>query len=345
MDRLKVLLTAEADDSELKPLYEVCDVEECGWKTEEIVLSEEELIEKLKGKDILVTSYDKVTRAVIENSNLKLIVCTRATPVNVDTAFAKEKGIPVVYTPGRNSDVTAEFAVGLLMSAARSIPFAHDMIQSHKVVTDDLERPGPLKNDTTWGKVKDIRPYSYFKGIQLKNKNVGVVGYGSIGRKVAHILGKGFGMNVLVFDPYVARMDIDEPGFTKVDFETLVRESDFITCHTKITDSTRNMFNAEVFRKMKPTAFFINNSRGAIVNEPDLIEALRTHQIAGAALDVFEYEPLYAGHPFVNGEIDNVITTPHISGAALDVITNHTQMFVEEILHFLKGEPLIYQYK
>ena len=122
MNRLKVLLTAEADDNELKALYEVCDVEECGWKTDETVLSEEELIEKLKGKDILVTSYDKVTANVIENSDLKLIVCTRATPVNVDTVFAKEKGIPVVYTPGRNSDVTAEFAVGLLLSAARSIP-------------------------------------------------------------------------------------------------------------------------------------------------------------------------------------------------------------------------------
>ena len=345
MEKYKVLLTAEADDGELKRLYEICDVEECGWKTQEIVLSEDELIEKLKGKDILVTSYDKVTRKVIENSNLKLIVCTRATPVNVDTEFAKEKDIPVVYTPGRNSDVTAEFAVGLLLSAARNIPFAHDMIQSKRIVTDDETRPGPLKADTTWGKVKDIRPYSYFKGIQLKNKNVGVVGYGSIGRKVAHILGKGFGMNVLVFDPYVARIDIDEPGFRKVDLETLVKESDFITCHTKITDSTRNMFNSETFAKMKPTAFFINNSRGAIVNEADLIEALRTHQIAGAALDVFEYEPLYAGHPFVNGELNNVITTPHISGAAIDAITNHTQMFVEEIIHFINNEPLIYQYK
>lgn len=341
MDKLQILLTAEADDRELEPLYSCCDIEECGWKTDETVLDEDELISRLVGKDVLVTSYDRVTRRVIENSQLKLIVCTRATPVNVDVAAASERGIPVVYTPGRNSDATAEFAVGLLLSAARSIPFAYEAIRTRAVVTDDAERPGPLKKDVTWGKVKGIRPYSHFKGVQLKNKTVGVVGYGSIGRKVAHIL-SGFGMYVLVFDPYVPRIDVEAPGFRKVDFETLVSQADFITCHTKVTDSTRGMFDREAFQKMKPTAFFINNSRGAIVNEADLIEALRTHEIAGAALDVFEYEPLYAGHPFVSGELDNVIVTPHISGAAMDAITNHTQMFVDEILHFVHNEPLIY---
>lgn len=341
MEKQKLLLTAEADDRELPPLYDCCDVEECGWKVNETVLSEEELISRLDGKDIFVTSYDKVTRRVIENSNLKLLVCTRATPVNVDMDAARERNIPVVYTPGRNSDATAEFAVGLLLSAARNIPFAYEAIRSRAVVTDDAQRPGELKKDVTWGKVKGIRPYSHFKGVQLKNKTVGVVGYGSIGRKVARIL-SGFGMYVQVFDPYVPRIDIEAPGFSKVDFETLVTRSDFITCHTKVTDATRGMFNLEAFRKMKPTAFFINNSRGAIVVEADLIQALRSREIAGAALDVFEYEPLYAGHPFVSGDLDNVIATPHISGAALDAITNHTQMFVDEILHFIHGEPLIY---
>lgn len=340
MEKLKALLAAEADDYELQPLTNVCDIEPAGWYVNETVLSEDEQIEKLQGKDIFITSYDVVTRRVIENTNLKLIVCTRATPVNVDTAAAKERGIPVIYTPGRNSDSTAEFAVALLLSIARRIPFAYNAIKSGMVSTDDAERPGPLKKDVTWGLVKGTRPYSYFKGTQLKNKTVGIVGYGSIGKRVAKIL-SGFGMYVLVYSPHVPRIEIEGPGFRKVDFDTLLRESDFISCHTKVNDSSRGMFNAEAFDKMKPTAFFINDSRGAIVDEPALIQALRERKIAGAALDVYEYEPLYAGHPFVSEDFDNLVMTPHIAGAAKECIANHTQMFVDDILNFVYGRPII----
>lgn len=339
-----VLLTAEADRAELGPLYQACRVETCGWFVNETVLPEDELIEKLIGKDIFITSYDRVTRRVIENTSLKLIVCTRGNPVNVDVAAAREKGVPVVYTPDRNSDATAEFAVGLLLSVARKIPFAYEAIRAGRIVTDDLERPGPLKDDVTWGKVKGVRPYSCFKGVQLKNKTVGIVGYGAIGRRVGRIL-SGFGMNVLVCDPYVSRIDIDAPGFRKVDFDTLLRESDFVTCHLKVTPGTRGMFTAEAFAKMKPTAYFINDCRGAIVDERALIDALRERRIAGAALDVYEYEPLYKGHPFVSGELDNVVLTPHLGGAAEEIITNHTRMFVDEVLHFIHDEPLIYAVK
>lgn len=341
MEKLKALLAAEADDYELQPLYRYCEVEPAGWYVNETVLSEDEQIEKLRGKDIFITSYDRVTRRVIENTDLRLIVCTRATPVNVDTDAAKERGIPVVYTPGRNSDSTAEFAVALLLSIARRIPFAYDAIRSREIVTDDAERPGPLKKDVTWGMVKGIRPYSYFKGTQLKNKTVGVVGYGSIGKRVAKIL-SGFGMYVLVCDPYVSRLEIDSPGFRKVDFDTLLRESDFITCHLKVTDETRGMFSAEAFGKMKPTAFFINDCRGAIVDEAALIQALRERKIAGAALDVYEYEPLYAGHPFISDNFDNLVLTPHIAGAAREIIANHTQMFVDDIISFAEGRPLVH---
>lgn len=342
MNKYKVLVTAEADDNVLRELYDICDVEEAGWKVNETVLSEDELIEKLQGKDILITSYDVVSKKVIDSvESLKLIACTRANPVNVDVKAAKEKGIETVYTPGRNSDATAEFAVALMLNIARNIPRACAAIKDGSIVTDDESRPGPLKNDVTWGKVKETRPYVAFKGVQLRNKNVGIVGYGSIGRRVSEIL-QGFGMNVLVYDPYVSRIDITRPGVAKVDFDTLLAESDFISCHTKITPSTTGLFNKEAFSKMKNTAYFINNSRGAVVVEQDLIDALRNNDIAGAALDVYEYEPLYKGHPFVSEDL-NIIATPHIGGAAIDSITNHTIMFVDEIKSFIKGEPLLYR--
>jgi D-3-phosphoglycerate dehydrogenase / 2-oxoglutarate reductase len=342
MKRYKILFTAEADDKYLEQLYELCDVQEEGWKKTGLVLQEDELIALLEDKDILVTSYDVITNKIMEASkNLKLIVCTRSNPVNVDVEAAKKLGIKVAYTPGRNSDATAEFAVGLLLDIARNITFANRAIMNGDIITDDLCRPNVVKSDVTWGKVKETRPYFKYQGIQIKNKTIGIVGYGSIGKRVAKIL-EGFGANILVYDPYISRIDIDSPSMKKVNFDELLTRSDFISCHIKITESTTGLFNCQAFKKMKKTAFFINNSRGAIAVEDDLVKALKEKEIAGAALDVFEYEPLYKGHPFLSGEIENLLLTPHISGAAKDSIINHTIMLVDEIKRFINGENLIF---
>ncbi|HBQ42825.1 MAG TPA: dihydrofolate reductase, partial [Lactobacillus acetotolerans] len=176
---------------------------------------------------------------------------------------------------------------------------------------------------------------------QIKNKNVGIVGYGSIGKRVAKIL-EGFSAYILVYDPYVSRVEIDCPSMRKVDFGELLTQADFISCNLKITPETKGLFNYETFKKMKETAYFINNSRGAVVVEGDLVKALKERQIAGAALDVFEYEPLYKGHPFISGELDNILLTPHISGASPDAIVNGTVMLVDEIKRFINNEPLLY---
>lgn len=341
MAKTKVLFTAEADPQVLTALESECELELAGWNTGDGVFDEETLIKRLKGKAIFATSYDKVTRRVIEESpDLKLIVCTRANPVNVDWAAAKEKGIAVAFTPGRNSDVTAEFAVALLLNVARHITQANRAILDRSVVTDDSTAPGVKKEDVTWGAVKSRHPYTEFQGSQIRNKNAGIVGYGSIGRRVAAIL-RGFGANILVYDPYCSKVDIDCPGMRQVRFDELLREADFISCHMKVTPETTGIFNYEAFCRMKPTSYFINNSRGAVVVEQDLVRALRERRIGGAGLDVYEYEPLYAGHPFVSGELDNVVVTPHISGASPDAITNGTIMLVDEIQRFLHGEPLL----
>lgn len=341
MGKWNVLFTAEADDEVLKSLAVDCDLEIAGWKANGETLSEDTLIEKLKGKQIFATSYDKVTRRVIESSpELKLIVCTRANPVNVDAMAAKEHGVAVAYTPGRNSDVTAEFAVALLLNVARHITQANRAILDRSVVTDDQTAPAVKKTDVTWGKVKERHPYTEFQGAQIRNRNAGIVGYGSIGRRVAAIL-RGFGANVLVYDPYFSRVDIDCPGMRQVRFEELLAEADFVSCHIKVTPETTGLFNYAAFQKMKTSAYFVNNSRGAVVEEGDLVRALEEHLIAGAGLDVFEHEPLYAGHPFVSGALDNLVVTPHISGASPDAITNGTIMLVDEIQRFIRKEPLL----
>jgi len=187
-------------------------------------------------------------------------------------------------------------------------------------------------------------PYAGFRGCDLKNKPLGIVGYGSIGKRVGEIA-RAFGMNVLLYDPYVSEVDVNCPARHKVDLDTLLRESDFVTCHLKVSPSTKRLMNAEKFALMKPTAYFINTSRAAVVDEDALIAALRENRIAGAGLDVFEREPLAADHPFLNDLADRVAMTPHIGGATTDAITNHTIMLLADIDRYFKGEPMLYNYK
>ena len=344
---LKIFFSAEYTESELTPLYAYGDVEKAGWALGLPKFSEEELMEKTRDADILITSYDDITRRVIENApNLKLIACTRATPVNVDAAAAKERGIPVLYTPGRNSDTTAEMTIGLMLSIARRIPMAHMALKSGKFTAAPdakKETKAGLKVDMIWD-MDEHSPYMVFKGTQLKGKTLGILGYGSIGRRVGRIA-RAIGMELLVYDPYVGEVDIEEIGIRKAEsLEQTMRESDFVTCHLKVTDETRGIVSREMIGKMKPTAYFINASRGAILDEDALVDALREKRIAGAAFDVYASEPIRQNHPYIT-ELENVVITPHIAGATDEVLTNHTKMIVADVIRFLKGEPLLYEYR
>lgn len=341
MKKLKVLFTAEAESNLLEKLNDFCDLEFAGWNISKEAMETRELIERMQDKDVLVTSYDKVTEQVMKSClNLKLIICARSNPVNVDCEAAKKQGIKVSYTPGRNSDSTAELAVALLLNLVRHVSEANRAILSGQAVLD--EAPAEKKKDVTWGKVKNCHPYIKFQGPQIHGRTAGIVGYGSIGKRTGAIL-KGFGANLAVYDPYMSRVEVNAPGVELVGFPELLRRADFILCHIKVTEETKGMFNRETFQQMKKSAYFVNNSRGTIVVEQDLIEALRNHEIAGAALDVFEYEPLYKGHPFVTGELDNILVTPHISGACPDAITNGTILITEELQRFAEGKKLLYQ--
>lgn len=344
---MKIFFTAEYDEKELKPLYEMGEIVKDGWALGLPKMSEEELVEKTKDADMIITSYDDITRKVIENApDLKLIGCTRATPVNVDMAAAKERGIPVIYTPGRNSDCTAEMTIGLMLAIARKIPMAYRALKEGKYTgspDDKKVTKDGLKADVIWD-MKIDAPYMVFKGTQLKGKTLGILGYGSIGRRVGHIA-RAIGMELLIYDPFVGEVEIEEFGIRKaLTVEDLMKESDFITCHMKVTPETTGIINKERIALMKPTAYFINASRGAILEEEALIEALREKRIAGAAFDVYASEPIAINHPYV-AELDNVVITPHIAGATDDALVNHTKQIVSDVRRFLKGEHLLYQYR
>lgn len=343
---MKVLVTAEINMSFLKELEEICEITIAGWGKELRKLDEDEIIKLLKGKDILITSYDEITKKVIDScKSLKLIACTRANPVNIDIDAARQKHIPVIYTPGRNSDCTAEFTIALMLSISRRIPMAYKSLKDGLYLESENVKHSikkGLKEDVTWALGKDS-PYVVFKGQQMKGHILGMIGYGSIGKKVANIA-RSFGMYIYVYDPFLSEIEINDNVIKKVSLDKLLSESDFISCHCKVDESTRGFIGENEFNMMKKTAYFINTSRGAIVKEEALINALRERKIAGAAVDVFASEPLNKNHPFIT-ELDNVIITPHLAGATHDAIDNHTIMIVEEIKRFLKGEKMLYEYR
>lgn len=341
---MKALLLAEMDKALVPELYSMLDVEAGGWYVSNELLDEAELISTMQDKTILITSYDRVTRNVIENCpQLKLIACTRSNPINIDYVAATEKGIPIIYTPGRNADSAAEYTIAMMLNIARNIPFAYKELHEGNYVNSLVcgePRDTSLKADVTWS-LGGGSPYIEFKGYELKGKALGIIGYGQIGRRVAQIA-RVFGMKIYVYDPYLKETEATDIVLLKLN--DLLESCDFITSHAAVVPETIGLLNKEAFERMKDSAYVINSSRGAIINEADLIEALRNRTIAGAALDVFEEEPLRADHPFLN-ELTNVIVTPHIAGATYDAITNHTKMIIGDIGKFITGAPLDYQYK
>lgn len=343
---MKIFFTAEYDEEALKPLYQIGTVVKDGWAIGKDKMAEDELVEKTKDADMIITSYDDITRKVIEGaSNLKLIAVTRATPVNVDVQAATERNIPILYTPGRNSDAAAELTIGLMLAIARKIPMAHMALKQGHFTSDPnyhkTTKEG-LKVDMIWD-MKADSPYMVFKGHELKGKKLGIIGYGSIGRRVGKIA-RAIGMQLLIFDPYCCPIDIEAVDVKKVEhLEDLMKNADVITSHLKVTPETTKIINDDMIRLMKPTAYFINASRGAVLDEKALIDALREKRIVGAAFDVYASEPIAKNHPYIT-EFDNVVITPHIAGATTEVLSHHTRQIVEDIQRFVEGQNLLYQY-
>ncbi|EEJ6214846.1 2-hydroxyacid dehydrogenase [Salmonella enterica subsp. enterica serovar Muenchen] len=342
---MKILFTAE-NDGNIEELNRIGELIIKGWATGAPILTEDELIKYGKDCEILITSYDDITERVIKScTKLKLIACTRSNPVNIDVTSATACGVPVIYTPGRNSDATAELTISHMLNVARNIPQAYMALKEHKFTQQEYKNKSVkkgLKEDCIWDMSKNS-PYEIFKGIELKNKQLGIIGYGSIGQRVGKIA-RGFGMKISVYDPFVSEMDINEPCIQKMELDDLLKTSDFVTLHLKINKLTKGLLNYEKIQLMKPSAYLINTSRAAVLDENAVIDALRNKRIAGAGFDVFQNEPIYENHPYIN-EFNNVIITPHIAGATKEALTNHTKMIISEIKRFINGQPLLYQFK
>lgn len=301
--------------------------------------SPEEMENLLDGIEILVVGYEGVTAELLDAAvDLEIIACPRGGPdANIDIKAATDRGIPVLYTPGRNADSVADFTIGLLIGVNRYIPHSHHLLHQGEYTGNlqDDSVSGGSREDVTWGVGKNA-PYAVFKGVELRDKTIGIVGLGAIGRKVAK-RARGFGMDIVAYDPYVDAEEMEEQDVKKVDLTTLCQMSNVVSVHTVVTDETRGLIGAEEFDAMRDDAYFVNTARASIADQDALIEALQDGRLAGAALDVFEEEPLPMDHNLF--QLDNVVTTPHIAAATHDVIERHSEMIVTDLERLLSGHP------
>ena len=345
MTKFKAVVTSEMSAEYVARLQQLCDVKLSGWLVKDgWILSEDEAIEIFRDAEILVVGYDRITRRVLDACpGVKLIACTRGNPVNVDREAASERGIPIIYTPGRNANSVAEFLLGELIGLIRWIPLAYHQVRNGRYLgapSEDIYRVPP-RDDVVWGfsMNQDDNPFKTYEGYELFHRTFGMIGYGAVGRRLAKFL-KAMDVRVVIYDPYLPPSVAEADGVEMLPLDDLLRQSDFVSLHCKVTEETKGMFGAREFSLMKPSAVFINTARGIIVQQKALIDALEQKRISGAVLDVFWEEPLPANHPLL--QMDNVVFTPHIAGSSSDVITHHSIMVAEDVERFTKGEPLQY---
>ncbi len=258
---------------------------------------------------IIVRSATKVRREMIDAAkNLKVIGRAGVGLDNVDVEYAKSKGIEVINTPGATSISVAELTIGLILAVMRKIAYA-----------DREMRKG------AWPKKK-------CKGIEMYGKTLGIIGIGRIGREVAR-RAKAFGMRIIYYD--VFKLDDETARELGVEFrelEDLLRESDVITLHLPLTPETRHLINRERIEMMKDGAIIVNAARGGIVDEDALYDALKSGKLYGAALDVYENEPLKESKLF---ELDNIVLTPHIGAQAKEGQTRAGVEVAEKVANAL----------
>jgi len=275
------------------------------------------IIEKVKNVDALASLLSDIIDAEVFNAapKLKIVAQMAVGYDNINVQEATKRGIYVTNTPEVLTDTTADFAWCLLMAVARRI------VEADKYVRTGQWKVGWLP--------------SMLQGRDVYGATIGIVGAGRIGFAVAK-RATGFNMKILFYD-VVPRPEMEkELGAKRVDLDTLFRESDFVSIHVPLMKETHHLVNAEKLRLMKKTAYLINNSRGPVVDEKALHQALKEGRLTGAGLDVFEQEPTPVDNPLL--KLDNVVVAPHISSASYETRSKMAEMVAENLVAFFEGK-------
>lgn len=269
--------------------------------------------EAIKDAEILIVHFCPVPRSLIEvGSRLKVIGVARAGWENIDVEAATEKNIPVVHIVGRNDTTVAEFTIGLMLAEMRHIARSHCAIGQGE-----------------WFEITD--PLSCF---ELGDKTIGLIGFGAVGHLLARRLA-GFEARLLVYDPYVPEDAVRRAGCEPCSLAELLRQSDVVTLHARLTPETVGLIGKRELASMKPTAYLINTARAGLIDEGALLEALKEKRIAGAALDVFWHEPVPADSPWL--ELDNVTLASHLAGTTRDAFIKSVKLVSQASLDCVNG--------
>ncbi len=306
---MKILITEFINKNSLEDLNNNFEIkfDEKLWE------KEEQLLEIIKDYDgLIVRNKTQVNKKILSNAkNLKFIGRLGVGLDNIDTEFCKSKNIHVQPATGMNADSVAEYVISSSMSLLKKIPMFHH---------------GTVKGD--W-------PRTTIKSAEINGKCIGIVGFGTIGRKVADYSLKN-GLNVLAYDPYIKKLEDNEKNYKLSTLEDVFKNADIISLHLPLTEETKNLINKPSFSKMQKQPIIINTSRGSVVNENDLINAYDQNLISGFALDVFENEPIKKDlYERITSEM-NCILTPHISGVTTESNIRVSNFIVKKAIDFFK---------
>ena len=309
------LVLAPFDAQALEDLRRLLPVTYESWLETRTLHDPEELGRRLgrEGFTVLVVEADFVFEELFQAApGLRLVAVCRGSTGHVDLEAATRHGVAVVHTPGRNARAVAEHVLALMLTLARGIHRAH-----HYVVQGRWRDP--------------VEPYASMRGLELGERTLGIVGLGAIGRTLAR-LALALDMRVLGYDPHVDRAP---QGVEMVPLEELLRRSDFVSLHVPHTPETEGLLDAGRLALMRPTAYLVNATGAAVVDQEALAQALASGRLAGAAVDVFEAHPVPPENPLLG--LDNVVLTPHIGGATVETVRRHSRMVVEDVGRFLEG--------
>ncbi len=321
---MKALVTASFTADGLRRLARHMEVVHEDWRErKQIYFDGAQFAARIRelGADVLIIEADLVHEEVLDNAQVRFIGCCRGDPINVGVARATELGIPVIIAPGRNADAVADLTLAFMLALAR-----------HVYTVNFLLKTGQM----TFTGTKDyLTVYERYGGFELGGVTVGVVGFGAIGRRVVQRV-RAFGSRVLVYDPFVSADAVRQAGAEPAPLDAVVSEADIFTLHCPDTADNVGLISAERIRSLKRGAFFLNLARAAIVDDEALYTALRDGHLAGAALDVFADEPVRPENRYV--QLPNVLVAPHLGGATRDVVRHQTDMIVDGLEAWLRGE-------
>ena len=282
------------------------------------------LLERVRGVDgILCVLTERIDGELLDaaGSQLKVVSQMAVGYDNIDIAATRARGIPVGNTPGVLTDATADLAFALLLAIARRIVEGMDYIRN--------------------GQWETWEPKTLL-GADLTGATLGIVGYGRIGRAMAK-RASGFDMRILAYSPSLTDEEAQQAGVIRAELNTLLRESDFVSVHAPLNANTKHLINRETLAQMKPSAILVNTSRGGLVDQTALYDALTNGVIRAAALDVTDPEPLAADHPLM--KLPNVVIVPHIGSASVKTRDRMASMAADNLLAGVRGEPLPNQVK